>query len=139
MLARLQPLWRPLLPGLALALLASALLLLRDRAVQREAFETQARIAHRLLSQQAVQHEAILATLVLLQPGAVPATGVQAQGLSGLYPQILAVDRRSPGQAWPDPAWTEAEARARRSGHAEPVPPSVRPWSSLPSAMAMPV
>lgn len=142
--ARLQPLWRPLLPGLALALLASALLLARDRAVQREAFETQARIAHRLLSQQAVQHEAILATLVLLQPGGVPTpstTGRPIQGLkglaglsglsglSGLYPQILSVDRRSPGQTWADPAWTEAEARARLSGHAEPVAPTADSFS----------
>ena len=32
------------------------------------AFETDARIVHRLLSQRAVQHDAILSTLALLQP-----------------------------------------------------------------------
>ena len=34
----------------------------------REAFETDARIAHRLLSQRAVQHDAVMAMLALLQP-----------------------------------------------------------------------
>lgn len=33
-----------------------------------DSFDTGARIAHRVLSQRMVQHEAILATLVLLQP-----------------------------------------------------------------------
>ncbi|RZS53419.1 sensor histidine kinase [Sphaerotilus mobilis] len=125
--ARPQPLWRPLLLGLALALLVSALLLLRDRAVQREAFETQARIAHRLLSQQAVQHEAILGTLVLLQADHDAAAG---QGLSTLFAQILSVDRRGPGEAWPDPAWAEAEDRATRSGHAEAVTPDTDAFSN---------
>ena len=35
----------------------------------RDAFETDARIMHRLLSQRVVQHDAMLATLALLQPG----------------------------------------------------------------------
>ena len=39
-----------------------------ELAAQREAFETDARIVHRLLSQRAVQHDAMLATLALLQP-----------------------------------------------------------------------
>jgi hypothetical protein len=108
--ARLRPLWRPLL---------------RDRAVQREAFETQARIAHRLLSQQAVQHEAILATLVLLQAGASPAsTPVPTQGLTTLYPQILAVDRRPPGQTWPDRFGPPPTASAGTAGCASSSPAS---------------
>ncbi len=125
--ARLRRLWRSqppgLLAGLALALLASALLLLQDRAARQEAFEIQARIAHRLLSQQAVQHEAILGALVLLQPG--DAAGQRPESrLSMLFGQVLAVDRRGPGEAWPDAAWAEAEARSRQSGHAEQVTPT---------------
>lgn len=40
---------------------------------QRDAFETDACIVHRLLSQRAVQHDAILSTLALLQLGSVAA------------------------------------------------------------------
>ena len=57
--------WRWMLAGLALAALASGLIVRGDLARQREAFDTDARIAHRLLSQRAVQHDAILATLAL--------------------------------------------------------------------------
>ena len=39
---------------------------------QRALFETDARIVHRLLSQQVVQHDAILDTLALLQPARGP-------------------------------------------------------------------
>jgi hypothetical protein len=59
---------------------------------QREAFETDARIVHRLLSQRAVQHDAILSTLALLQSGTDAAQ--PEQRLSSVYPQILAVKRR---------------------------------------------
>ncbi|MDP4302381.1 sensor histidine kinase [Leptothrix discophora] len=121
---RLQPPWRPLAAGLGLALLGSALLLLRDHATQREAFEAQARIAHRLLSQQAVQHEAILGSLVLLQAGDGPVATRPEQRLSALFGQIVSVDRRGPGEAWPEVTWVEAEARARRDGHAALVTPS---------------
>ena len=37
------------------------------------AFETDARIVHRLLSQRVVQHDAVMSTLALLQPTAAPA------------------------------------------------------------------
>ena len=53
----------------------------------RNAFETDARIAHRLLSQRAVQHEAVLATLVLMQP----ALDVR---LPAIYPQFMRMWRR---------------------------------------------
>ncbi len=78
----------------------------------REAFETDARIAHRLLSQRAVQHDAVLSTLTLLQ-----LTDAQAgpeQRLSSVYPQILAVQRRSRDAHWPTDALQTAEAVSRR-------------------------
>jgi signal transduction histidine kinase len=77
----------------------------------RDAFETDARIAHRLLSQRAVQHDAVLATLALLQPSN-PAERSE-QRLPSLYAQILGVQRRDPGQAWPEPPMREAEARSK--------------------------
>ena len=76
----------------------------------QDAFETDARIAHRLLSQRVVQHDAILATLALLQPAA-GAAGAE-QRLPALYPQILSVQRREAGTAWSDPALGAAEARS---------------------------
>ncbi|PKO28045.1 MAG: two-component sensor histidine kinase [Betaproteobacteria bacterium HGW-Betaproteobacteria-9] len=83
---------------------------------QRALFETDARIVHRLLSQQVVQHDAILDTLALLQPGpdsdgATP----PEQRLPALYPHILMVQRRARGADWPDTALAEAEARSAQN------------------------
>lgn len=121
---------RPLTWLLAWALVAGAgagwLAHARLQAL-RDAFETDARIAHRLLSQRVVQHDAVLATLALLQPqdeSGAPAdrTAAPLPRLPAVYPQIIEVLRRPPGGAWPGPlhaALDEAEARSRRSGHAE--------------------
>ena len=79
-----------------------------DIAARREAFQTDARIAHRLLSQRAVQHEAMLATLVLLSPAAAPSR--PEQRLPALYPQVLAVLRRGARRGL---------ARCRRCAEAE--------------------
>ena len=81
---------------------------------QRAAFETDARIAHRVLSQRAVQHDAILATLALLQPGT---QGGAEQRLPAVYPQLLRVLRRESGAAWP--AADAQEAAALDAGEAE--------------------
>ena len=62
----------------------------------RNAFETDARIAHRLLSQRAVQHEAVLATLSLMQPRV-------DERLPAVYPQFLQMLRRGADQVWPAP------------------------------------
>ena len=62
----------------------------------RNAFETDARIAHRLLSQRAVQHEAVLATLSLMQPSV-------DERLPAVYPQFLQMLRRRADQVWPGP------------------------------------
>lgn len=96
----------------------------------RDTFDTNARIAHRLLSQRMAQHDAILGALVLLQPapdGATPPWN----GLPRLYPQILAVARNAPtahaaGEArWPAgwPASLEiALQRSRTSNQAALAP-----------------
>lgn len=112
--------------GLVLAVAGATWLLLADAATRREAFDTDARIAHRLLSQQAVQHDAMLATLVLLQPGAeagevAGGAGGAEQRLPALYPQVLQVTRRGRGDAWPGQGSAElaaAEAESVRAGRA---------------------
>ncbi len=86
-----------------LATLAGAAVLARGEWLhQRDLFETDARIMHRLLSQRVVQHDAILATLALLQPGN-DGSGAEApeRRLPALYPQILSVQSLPPGAAWP--------------------------------------
>ena len=114
-LARLPFFWRRsggwwLAWGL-LSTAGGALLAQAELTRLREAFDTDARIAHRLLSQRVVQHDAIMATLALLQPaddGTRP-----EQRLSSVYPRILAVQRRPREAAWPEPALAAAEAASR--------------------------
>lgn len=104
---------------------AGALGLAAARLAQlHAAFETDARIVHRLLSQRVVQHDAIMATLALLQPGA-PASEAAAAAplprLPSVYPQILAVLQRTAQAPWPAELQAElsaAEAASRRTGHA---------------------
>lgn len=88
-----------------------------------EAFLTDARIAHRLLSQQAVQHEAVLNMLALLQPEA-PAQ-VPAARLPALYPQLLRVLHRTGDAPWPEgprAVLAATEAVSRQQGHAASGP-----------------
>ncbi|MFT3813678.1 MAG: ATP-binding protein [Acidovorax sp.] len=106
----------------ALAAAAGAWWLAHQRLLALEdAFVTDARIVHRLLSQRAVQHDAVLATLALPPPASDAATGPLPR-LPAAYPQILQALRRAPGGAWSAPvgaALAAAEARSRASGHAE--------------------
>ncbi|WP_395059674.1 sensor histidine kinase [Polaromonas sp.] len=78
---------------------------------QRDTFETDARIVHRLLSQRVVQHDAVMATLALLQPAAPDSK--PEQRLSALYPQILSVQRRDSNASWPDERLRVAETLSR--------------------------
>ena len=77
----------------------------------RDDFDTNARIAHRLLSQQVVQYDAVLATLAFL--GAAGEGGGAEQRLSSVYPSIRAVARRDASTGWPDPRLDAAEAQSR--------------------------
>lgn len=85
-------------------------------------FDTDGRIAHRLLSQQVVQYDAVLSTLALLGGGrsSDDATGPAdrpEQRLGAVHPAILQVQRRAPGTLWADARLAEAEAvsRARKA------------------------
>ncbi|HYP84811.1 sensor histidine kinase [Variovorax sp.] len=99
------------LAGLALGL-AGAVWIARDglRAISDD-FDTQARIVHRLLSQQVVQYDAVLATLALL--GSTDDRRAAEQRLGHVYPSIRAVGRRSGDDAWPDPRLGDAERVSR--------------------------
>ena len=96
---------------LALTVLGCIVLARVELQRLREAFDTDARIVHRLLSQRVVQHDAVLATLALLQPG--PDGAAAEQRLPALYPQILSVQRRDAGASWDHPALVAAEAVSR--------------------------
>lgn len=101
---------------LCLALLASGLEIGASRARHDEAFQVDARIMHRLLSQRAGQHDAILATLALLQPGPGDAQGEVARRLPAVYPQIISVRQRAGAAGWGagQAALGEAEAASRK-------------------------
>ena len=110
--------------GTVVSLAGATLLASQSIDEQRALFETDARIVHRLLSQQVVQHDAILDTLALLQhaPGA-PVSAAPEQRLPSLYPHILSVQRRERGAAWSDPDLAAAEQRSaqdRRPALARP-------------------
>ncbi|HYP69688.1 MAG TPA: ATP-binding protein [Variovorax sp.] len=79
------------------------------RQLQDE-FDTNARIAHRLMSQQVVQYDAVLATLALLGGAGERAA---EQRLSGVYPSIRAVARRDASADWPDQRLADAESQSR--------------------------
>ncbi|MDO9604544.1 sensor histidine kinase [Hydrogenophaga sp.] len=115
--------WWWVVGGAAIALAGAAAIARQSLEQQRALFETDARIVHRLLSQQVVQHDAILATLALLQPAPVASrTGSPEQRLPALYPRILSVQRSDAATPWPDPALAEAERLSRQSGRAALAP-----------------
>ena len=97
--------------GLVASALGAAGLARLQLAQLRDAFETDARIAHRLLSQRLAQNDAVLATLALLQPQAQ--ASAPEQRLVALYPQILGVQRRDRDAAWTDARLAAAETMSR--------------------------
>lgn len=87
------------------SLLGSALLGYRALREQQERFLQDSSIAHRLLSQKTVQHDAVLATLAQLETP--PAAERLLAGLQPALPQLLAIGRWQAGR-WqgsaPEPA-----------------------------------
>ena len=98
-----------------LSLLGAVLLARYALQQEREAFETNARITHRLLSQQVVQHDAVLATLALLDSNDDSAH--PEQRLPSVYPHILSVQRRARDARWPDAHLQALDAQSRQLGH----------------------
>ena len=114
--------WWYIVP-IALAIAGGVQIVRVELGQLREAFYTDARIAHRLLSQRVAQHDAILATLALMAPAmgkqAPPQASPPELRLPAVYPQILQVLRRGPGEAWASPALDTAEAQARQRQRAQ--------------------
>lgn len=108
---------RWLLAWAALTLVSSITMVRIDIAQRRDAFLTDARIAHRLLSQRAVQHEAILDTLALLGPSADATARLEAR-LAAFYPQLLAMLTRDGQHPWIDPALQASEEQSRKTQRA---------------------
>ena len=109
MFARFQRLRLWLLAWAVLSLLSGVYIARGELARQQDVFDTNARIVHRLLSQQVVEHDAILATLALLYSGS--AADRPEQRLPALYRQIAAAAHRESNEAWPTPSLTAAEAQ----------------------------
>ncbi len=111
MFATLKRLRFWLLAWAVLSTLSGVFIARNELTRQQDAFDTNARIVHRLLSQRVVQHDAILATLALLHSGT--ATDRPEQRLPALYTQIAAAAHRGPNEAWPTASLTAAEAESR--------------------------
>jgi signal transduction histidine kinase len=106
--------------GAALALAGAIAIAAIDLVARRAAFETDARIIHRLLSQRVVQHDAILDTLAILQPGGALEAAPEAR-LPAVYPQLLQVLRHDAATPWPAPAaaaLAAGQAASRAAGRA---------------------
>lgn len=99
--------------GLALALAGCVVIARLELSRINEAFETDARIIHRLFSQRTAQQDAVMAMLALLQP---ETRGAASPGprVSAVYPQILELQQRATGTAWGEPRLATAEAESRR-------------------------
>ena len=96
---------------IALSLAGAVWMARTELQTLRDDFDTDARIAHRLLSQQVVQYDAVLATLALLGSANDPQR--PEQRLGAVYPSILEVQRRDRDATWPDAELAGAEAQSR--------------------------
>ena len=107
MLRKPQRLFIPAIVWLAISTLGGVAIARLELNRLRDEFETNARIAHRLLSQRAVQHDAVMAMLALIQPA--PEASQPEQRLPSVYPQIIGVQRRDRDTAWADERLAAAE------------------------------
>lgn len=112
---------------LAATLLAGAVLVRWDIAQRREAFQAEARTAHRLLSQRAAELEATLATLVLLDPR----PEAEAR-LPALVPQVLRVQRGDGAALAFDPAARRFTLRRGAGAEAVAVEVDIDRWLPAP-------
>jgi signal transduction histidine kinase len=105
------------LAWLALTAAGGVWLARAELARLQQGFEADVRIAHRLMSQQMVQYDAVLATLALLETGG----GAERpeQRLSSVYPSILHVQRREGAEPWPNEKQADALAAAEASSRSQ--------------------
>jgi signal transduction histidine kinase len=100
-----------------LAIVGTIVLVRAELATLRENFDVNARIMHRLLSQRVAQHDAVLATLTLLQ--AQNKQEDRERRLTSVYPQMMSIHKQSADAAWPDaealPGLERAQASSREN------------------------
>ncbi len=115
---------------LLLALGGTGIVCAWSLAERRAAFDTEGRIAHRLLSQRAAQLDATLATLSLLQPAAAEAAEQRLPAVVGAVLQVL---RREADEAWPTASSALRDALADAERQARPLQRAVLAAADLPA------
>lgn len=118
-MARNTPLLVAVLIAAVIAVAGSAVLARIELVRILNAFQADARIMHRVLSQRAAQHDAIMAMLALLSP--VNDGGRGASRVSSVYPQVIDVRSRDGDTRWQDSVLEKADALSRRLGRAVPA------------------
>jgi signal transduction histidine kinase len=101
---------------LLVALIGSVLLAQSELTRLRETFETETRVALRLLNQRVAQNDVVLSTLTLLRPASEQVH--TEQRLPAVYPQILSVQRRAMEETWPNAQLLAAEAESHKQHRA---------------------
>lgn len=106
------------LTGLALTAAGCITLARLELNSMHDAFETDARIIHRLLSQRTAQQDAVMAMLALLQPATHGDAAAPGQRIAAVYPQIIGIRQRIPPADWGDAALDSGETESRNSKRA---------------------
>ncbi len=107
-----------ILAGLTLATAGCVTLARMELNSLHDAFETDARIIHRLLSQRTAQQDAVMAMLALLQPETGNKASAPGQRITAVYPQIIEVQQRATHGKWADAALEAGEQESRRGKRA---------------------
>ncbi len=107
-----------LLAGLTLTAAGCIALTRMELNGLHDAFETDARIIHRLLSQRTAQQDAVMAMLALLQPATENNSSAPGPRITAVYPQILDIHQRTEHNSWRDAALDAGEEESRSSKRA---------------------
>lgn len=110
--------WAVVLSGVALTAAGCIALARMELNSLHDAFETDARIIHRLLSQRTAQQDAVMAMLALLQPATDLRADAPGPRISAVYPQILEIRQRVENTGWENDALQAGEAESRRNNRA---------------------
>jgi signal transduction histidine kinase len=107
-----------ILAGLALTAAGGITLARMELNSLHDAFETDARIIHRLLSQRTAQQDAVMAMLALLQPGTDGSTAAPGPRITAVYPQIIDIQQRGENATWANDELQAGEDTSRRNNRA---------------------
>ena len=110
--------WAIALTGAALTATGGIGLARMELNSLHDAFETDARIIHRLLSQRTAQQDAVMAMLALLQPATDGNTAAPGPRITAVYPQIIEIQQRAENASWVNDALQAGEEESRRNNRA---------------------